>query len=135
MGFTTFFDNFLTIAVLLFAWAIVIITFFILAVQMFVCILEFKLTSLAGFILVPFALWNRTSFLAERVPGNVVSSGIIVMLLAVIVGIGSNFFAEFTYAPQGQDQAIGTANRPAPARPSPFRQGSFNDWTTGLEVT
>ncbi len=32
-GFTTFFDNFLTIAVLLFAWAIVIITFFILAVQ------------------------------------------------------------------------------------------------------
>src|SRR3546814_12574671 len=52
MGFTTFFDNFLTIAVLLFAWAIVIITFFILAVQMFVTIIEFKLTSLAGFILV-----------------------------------------------------------------------------------
>ena len=46
-----------------------------------------KLTSLAGFILVPFALWNRTSFLAERVLGNVVSSGIKVMVLAVIVGI------------------------------------------------
>src|SRR3546814_2316803 len=90
--FTTFFDNFLTIMVLLFAWALVIVAFFILAVQMFVCILEFKLTSLAGFILVPFALWNRTSFLAERVLGNVVSSGIKVMVLAVIVGIGSNFF-------------------------------------------
>tara|TARA_R110000868_G_scaffold409172_1_gene694246 strand:+ start:1540 stop:2070 length:531 start_codon:yes stop_codon:yes gene_type:complete len=46
VGFTTFFDNFLTIIVLLFAWALVIVAFFILAVQMFVCILEFKLTSL-----------------------------------------------------------------------------------------
>ncbi|MBC7578977.1 MAG: P-type conjugative transfer protein TrbL [Tardiphaga sp.] len=109
MGFTTFFDNFLTIAVLLFAWAIVIITFFILSVQMFVTIIEFKLTSLAGFILVPFALWNRTSFLAERVLGNVVSSGIKVMVLAVIVGIGANFFTEFTTALQGQEPDIGQA--------------------------
>jgi type IV secretion system protein TrbL len=109
MGFTTFFDNFLTIAVLLFAWAIVIITFFILAVQMFVTIIEFKLTSLAGFILVPFSLWNRTSFLAERVLGNVVSSGIKVMVLAVIVGIGSNFFTEFTAALQGREPDIGQA--------------------------
>lgn len=83
MGFISFFENFLTIMVLLFAWAIVILAFFILAVQMFVTIIEFKLTSLAGFILVPFALWNRTSFLAERVLGNVVSSGIKVMVLAV----------------------------------------------------
>ncbi|RZF63696.1 P-type conjugative transfer protein TrbL [Sphingomonas populi] len=109
IGFTSFFDNFLTIIVLLFAWAIVIIAFFILAVQMFVCIVEFKLTTLAGFVLVPFALWNRTSFLAERVLGNVVSSGIKVMVLAVIVGIGSNFFSEFTTALQGQEPDIGQA--------------------------
>ena len=109
MGFTTFFDNFLTIAVLLFAWAIVIAAFFILAVQMFVTILEFKLTALAGFILVPFALWNRTSFLAERVLGAVVSSGIKVMVLAVIVGIGSGYFAEFTAAIKGQEPDIGQA--------------------------
>ena len=38
---------------LLVAWVIVIVAFFILAVQMFVTILEFKLTSLAGFVLVP----------------------------------------------------------------------------------
>ena len=107
MGFTSFFDNFLTIAVLLFAWVFVVIAFFMLAVQMFVTILEFKLTSLAGFILVPFALWNRTSFLAERVLGNVVSSGIKVMVLAVIVGIGSNYFSQFTTALQGQEPDIG----------------------------
>jgi type IV secretion system protein TrbL len=109
LGFTTFFDNFLTIVVLLVAWMIVILAFFILAVQMFVTILEFKLTSLAGFILVPFALWNRTSFLAERVLGNVVSSGIKVMVLAVIVGIGSNYFTQFTTALQGQEPNIGQA--------------------------
>ncbi|MBY8823191.1 P-type conjugative transfer protein TrbL [Sphingomonas colocasiae] len=109
VGFTTFFDNFLTIVVLLFAWAIIIIAFFVLAVQMFVCIIEFKLVSLAGFILVPFALWNRTSFLAERVLGHVVSSGIKVMVLGVIVGIGSGFFADFTAALNGQEPDIGQA--------------------------
>jgi type IV secretion system protein TrbL len=109
MGFVSFFENFLTIAVLLFAWVIVILAFFILSVQMFVTIIEFKLTSLAGFILVPFALWNRTSFLAERVLGNVVSSGIKVMVLGVIVGIGSNFFAEFTTSLQGQEPDLGQA--------------------------
>jgi type IV secretion system protein TrbL len=125
VGFTTFFDNFLTIMVLLFAWALVIVAFFILAVQMFVCILEFKLTSLAGFILVPFALWNRTSFLAERVLGNVVSSGIKVMVLAVIVGIGSNFFTEFTDALQGQEPDIGQAMSLVLASLSLFGLGIF----------
>jgi type IV secretion system protein TrbL len=106
MGFTSFFDNFLTIAVLLIAWLIVIVAFFILAVQLFITILEFKLTTLAGFVLVPFALWSKTAFLAERVLGNVVSSGIKVMVLAVIVGIGSGFFGQFTAALQGQEPSI-----------------------------
>ncbi|WP_343528978.1 P-type conjugative transfer protein TrbL [Sphingomonas sp.] len=125
VGFTTFFDNFLTIMILLFAWALVIVAFFILAVQMFVCILEFKLTSLAGFVLVPFALWNRTSFLAERVLGNVVSSGVKVMVLAVIVGIGSNFFAEFTDALQGREPDIGQAMSLVLASLSLFGLGIF----------
>lgn len=109
LGFTSFFDNFPSIIVLLFAWMVVILAFFILAVQLFVTIVEFKLTTLAGFILVPFALWNRTSFLAERVLGNVVSSGIKVMVLAVVVGIGSGFFADFTSALNGQEPDIGQA--------------------------
>ena len=41
LGFTSFFDNFLTIAILLLAWLFVITAFFILAVQLFVTILEF----------------------------------------------------------------------------------------------
>jgi type IV secretion system protein TrbL len=79
----------------------VIIAFFVLAVQLFVTLIEFKLTTLAGFVLVPFALWNKTAFLAERVLGNVVSSGIKVLVLAVIVGIGTGIFGQFTAAPAG----------------------------------
>ena len=103
MGPVAFFENFLTIAVLMTAWLFVILAFFILAIQLFITIIEFKLTTLAGLVLVPFALWNRTGFLAERVLGNVVSSGIKVMVLAVIVGIGSGFFSEFRAAASGQE--------------------------------
>ncbi|MGE5562460.1 MAG: P-type conjugative transfer protein TrbL [Bacillota bacterium] len=103
IGPVAFFENFLTIAVLMIAWLFVIVAFFVLAIQLFITVIEFKLTSLAGFVLVPFALWNRTSFLAERVLGNVISSGIKVMVLAVIVGIGSGFFDEFRAATNGQD--------------------------------
>jgi type IV secretion system protein TrbL len=92
---------------------------------MFVCIIEFKLTTLAGFILVPFALWNRTGFLAERVLGNVVSSGIKVMVLAVIIGIGSNFFIEFTTALGGQEPDIGQAMALVLASLSLFGLGIF----------
>lgn len=125
LGFTTFFDNFLTIMVLLVAWLIVILAFFILAIQLFITIIEFKLTTLAGFVLVPFALWNRTSFLAERVLGNVVSSGIKVMVLAIIVGIGANFFAEFVAALQGQEPDIGQAMSLVLAALSLFGLGIF----------
>ncbi|WP_292894596.1 P-type conjugative transfer protein TrbL [Nitratireductor sp.] len=96
MGFVSFFDNFIQIAILLFAWVIVLLSFFILAIQLFVTLIEFKLATLAGFILVPFGLFNKTTFMAERVLGLVISSGVKVLVLAVIVGIGSTIFGTFT---------------------------------------
>ncbi|CTQ50753.1 P-type conjugative transfer protein TrbL [Jannaschia donghaensis] len=96
MGFVSFFENFIQISILLFAWIVVLLSFFILAIQLFVTLIEFKLATLAGFILVPFGLFNKTAFMAERVLGLVVSSGVKVLVLAVIVGIGSTIFGEFT---------------------------------------
>jgi type IV secretion system protein TrbL len=96
MGFVSFFDNFIQIAILMIAWLIVVISFFIMAIQLLVSLIEFKLTTLAGFVLVPFGLFGRTAFLAEKVLGNVVSSGVKVLVLAVIVGIGSTIFGQFT---------------------------------------
>ncbi len=92
IGITSFFTNFVTIVVLMLAWLIVLLAFFILSVQLFITIVEFKLTVLAGFVLVPFALFGQTAFLAERVLGNVISAGIKLMVLAVVVGIGATLF-------------------------------------------
>ena len=95
-GPVKFFVNIVTIAILFLAWLITLFAFFFLAIQLFVTIIEFKLTTLAGFVLVPFALWNKTSFLAERVLGNVIASGIKLMILAIIIGIGTTLFGEVT---------------------------------------
>jgi type IV secretion system protein TrbL len=133
IGFTTFFNNFVTIVVLLFAWVVVVLAFFILAIQLFITILEFKLTTLAGFVLVPFALWGKTAFLAERVLGNVIASGIKVMVLAVIVGIGTTFFSQFVAALQGHPPSLADAMSLVLASLSLFGLGIFGPGiATGL---
>ncbi|WP_323041517.1 P-type conjugative transfer protein TrbL [Gemmobacter sp.] len=96
MGWIAVFENLVQIVCLLFAWALVILAFFILAIQLFVTLIEFKLTTLAGFVLIPFGLFGKTAFMAEKVLGNVVSSGIKVLVLSVIIGIGSTLFSQFT---------------------------------------
>ncbi|MBU6298888.1 MAG: P-type conjugative transfer protein TrbL, partial [Alphaproteobacteria bacterium] len=125
MGFSSFFNHIVTILVLVGAWFIVVLAFFFLAVQLFITILEFKLTTLAGFVLVPFALWNKTAFLAERVLGYVVSSGVKVMVLAVIIGIGSSFFGQFIAALKGHDPTLADAMSLVLAALSLFGLGIF----------
>jgi type IV secretion system protein TrbL len=109
MGFVSFFENFVQIVVLLIAWLVVLVAFFILAVQLFITLIEFKLTTLAGFVLVPFGLFNKTAFLAERVLGNVVASGVKVLVLAVIVGIGTTLFSQFTQGFGGNQPTLDDA--------------------------
>ena len=96
------FVNFAQILILLLAWVIVVLAFFVLAVQIFITIIEFKLVTLAGFVLLPFAFFGRTAFMAERVLGHIVSSGIKVLVLAVITGIGTTLFSQFTNANLGE---------------------------------
>ncbi|TPJ83315.1 P-type conjugative transfer protein TrbL [Mesorhizobium sp. B2-5-4] len=109
MGYISFFENFIQIACLLFAWALVLLAFFILAVQLFVTLIEFKLATLAGFVLIPFGFFGKTAFMAERVLGNVISSGIKVLVLAVVIGIGSTLFGEFTQGFGGESPTIDQA--------------------------
>ena len=109
MGYWSFFENFIQIAVMLLAWALVLLAFFILAIQLFVTLIEFKLTTLAGFVLIPFGLFGKSAFMAERVLGNVISSGIKVLVLGVIIGIGSSLFSEFTAGFGGRTPTIDEA--------------------------
>lgn len=125
IGPIDFFNNFVMIVVLMFAWAVVLLAFFILAIQLFITILEFKLTTLAGFVLIPFALWGKTSFLSEKVLGNVISSGIKLMVLAVIVGIGSTIFSVFTNSFTGEEITLQQALSTVLAAMSLFLLGIF----------
>lgn len=109
MGYVSFFENFAQVFILLFAWLVVNLAFFILAVQLFVTLIEFKLTTLAGFILIPFGLFGKTAFAAERVLGNVISSGVKVLVLAVIVGVGSTLFSQFTTGFGGVEPTVDDA--------------------------
>src|SRR5262249_22974115 len=106
MGFVSFFENFIQIFVLLVTWLVMVVAFFILAVQLFLTLIEFKLTTVAGFVLVAFGLFSKTAFIAERVLGNVIASGVKVLVLAVIVGIGTTLFGEFTQGFGGNQPSL-----------------------------
>ena len=109
MGYVSFFENFLQISVLFIAWLTVLLAFFILAIQLFVTLIEFKLTTLAGFVLIPFGLFNKTAFVAEKVLGHVIATGVKVLVLAVIIGIGSTLFSQFTQVSTGAQPTIDDA--------------------------
>jgi type IV secretion system protein TrbL len=108
VGFTTIFTptSWMELAVLYSAWLVVVGSFFVLAIQLFVTLIEFKLTTLAGFVLVPFGLFGKTAFLAEPVLGNIIASGVKILVLAVIVGIGTNLFSQFTQGFGGNQPAV-----------------------------
>jgi type IV secretion system protein TrbL len=107
VGPVALFTNIVQILILLLSWAIVVLAFFILAIQVFVTIIEFKLVTLAGFILLPFAFFGRTAFLAERVLGHIITSGIKLLVLAVITGIGTTLFTQFVDAGLGVEPDVG----------------------------
>lgn len=82
------------IILLLLSAILIMFAFFIMAIQVFVTVIEFKLVTLAGFVLLPFSFFGRTAFMAERVLGYVMSTGIKLLVLAVVTGIGTTLFED-----------------------------------------
>lgn len=70
----------------------IMIAFAVLALQIIVTLLEFKIVTLGGFVLLPFGIWSKSSFLAERPLGFVVSSGLKVLALAIVVSGARSVF-------------------------------------------
>ena len=93
-GFPNVFWNLGQILVMGLSWIVTLLGFFVLAILLFLAIIEFKLTTLKGFILVPFALWRGTAFIAEPVLGQVITSGVRILVFAVITGIGTQLFGQ-----------------------------------------
>lgn len=63
----------------------IMLAFAVLALQIIVSLVEFKIVTLGGFILLPFGIWSKSAFLAERPLGYVVSSGLKILALAIVV--------------------------------------------------
>lgn len=78
------------------AVAMIFLATFWLAIQIFVTTLEFKLVTLASMILVPFAVWQKTTFLSDRAFGYVFSVGAKLLTLALVTSIGSTFLHSMT---------------------------------------
>ncbi len=91
-GPVAFFENLPEILLLLVAIVVVLASFFLVAIQIMFAVLTFKLGTLAAFILVPFALLTRTSFISERPLGWVVSAGVRLMVLMIVVGLGERVY-------------------------------------------
>ncbi|WP_231733368.1 MULTISPECIES: P-type conjugative transfer protein TrbL [unclassified Phenylobacterium] len=70
----------------------IMLAFAVLALQIIVTLLEFKIVTLGGFVLLPFGIWSKSSFLAERPLGFVVSSGLKVLALAIVVSGSRSVF-------------------------------------------
>jgi len=77
---------------LFFSALIVALSFLIIALQVFITLLEFKLVTLGGFILLPFALLDRTTSLAQGALGYVIAAGIKIFTLAIVVSFAFAIF-------------------------------------------
>jgi type IV secretion system protein TrbL len=78
------------------AFAMILLAMFWLAIQVFVTTLEFKIVTLASMIFVPFAVWQKTTFLSDRALSYVFSVGAKLLALALVVTIGSQLLQNIT---------------------------------------
>ena len=90
------FTNFVEIMVLFFAGVVVLVAFFVFAIQILLAVIAYKLSALVVFVLVPFAVLNKTAFLAERPLGYLFAMAVRLMVMAFVVSVAFRLFTEFT---------------------------------------
>src|SRR5476649_2847859 len=86
----------------------VLIAFAVLAITVFVATLEFKLVTLASMIFVPFAIWQKTTFLSDRALAYVFSFGAKLLVLALIISVGEHTLTQLTVSPTPQIDNLAT---------------------------
>lgn len=86
--------DFLTLATIFFAAVVILVAFFVLALQIFVQLIAFKLGSLAAFVALPWGVFSGTAWAAERPLGWVASSAVRLFLLAFVASVAISFVGE-----------------------------------------
>jgi type IV secretion system protein TrbL len=66
---------------------IILLCYFIIAIQITVAVLEFYISAVLALVLIPFGVLKKTSFLGEKAIGAVISQGVKLMVLAFVMGI------------------------------------------------
>jgi type IV secretion system protein TrbL len=89
-GMNIFTDT-LSMVLIFIAALFAMLGFFILALQVFVALIAFKLGSLAAFVALPWGVFNGTAWVAERPLGWVVGSSIRLFVLALIASVSLTF--------------------------------------------
>ncbi len=98
MRCVTFFENSIKITYPPFEWTLVILAFFILVIYLFVTLIAFRPTTLAGFALPPSACLARSPSWSNVYLEYVTSSDIKVLELTVSIDIGSTLLSQFTHS-------------------------------------
>ncbi len=110
LGPVDFFLNFVEIVIFLLAALVVIVSFCILAIQVFLAFLEYRLLSLAAYLAIPFAVLGPTSFVAERAIGYIAATALKLLVLGCVIAMCSATLLALTF--QGTPtlaQAFGVA--------------------------
>jgi type IV secretion system protein TrbL len=69
------------------AYIAIMVSFLVMAIQVFLAVLEYYLLTAVVGILIPFGILPQTKFLAEKAIGAIVSAGIKLMVLAFIMAV------------------------------------------------
>lgn len=83
--------DFITLVTILSAAFIVMLGFFLLALQLFMALIAFKLGSLAAFIALPWGVFSGTAWVAERPLGWVAGSAMRLFVLALIASVSIRY--------------------------------------------
>lgn len=89
-GMNLFTDT-LTMALIFVAALFVALGFFVLALQLFVSLIAFKIGALAAFVALPWGVFNGTAWVAERPLGWVAGCAIRLFVLALIASVSITF--------------------------------------------
>ena len=83
--------DFVTLSIVLIAAFMVMLGFFVLALQLFTALIAFKLGALAAFVALPWGVFSGTAWIAERPLGWVVGSAVRLFVLALIASVSITF--------------------------------------------
>lgn len=86
-----FFMDTLTMLLIFIAALFVAFGFFVLALQLFVSLIAFKIGALAAFVALPWGVFNGTAWVAERPLGWVAGCAIRLFVLALIASVSITF--------------------------------------------